>query len=90
MWSVIVAEVLERVEQPIAKRRVEFFVADLAYGAHGGLELLQIVLAAVAVHQVGLEAGPGLRVERVVEVSRDQFDQLVAVHSVEAHEASSK
>jgi hypothetical protein len=45
------AEVLEREEQSIAKRRVQLVVANAADDAHGIAELLQVILAAVALHQ---------------------------------------
>src|ERR1700687_56410 len=70
-------KVPERVRQPVAERGIEFLVADLAHGAHGGAELLEVILAAVAFGQVLIEAGTGIGVECLVEVCGDEFDEFV-------------
>ena len=71
----------------LRKAGSRFVVTDPADGADGRAELLQIVLAALALEQVHFETGTGAGVQRSVQVGRDKLDELVAIHR-SRHDAS--
>ena len=69
----------ERCEQACPEVGVELVFLDVTNGGDGGAKLLEVVLAAVAFTHVKVESGPGLRIERIAKILRDQLDQLDAV-----------